>query len=854
VSGINVLVATAIPHFCVNTIAESVDARLDMTLVNGRWVDLDEVDDILESFPDSVRCALVIVGQTSRSNELAAKWLLQRKGLVVMYVDIVDEMVRFGLRDPNPVPLLNAVRELVESVDTESEERVARIRLSLVGPAPEDTGDESSVTEKCPEDLPEIEEPPVQEPPSQIVDPELLRASVKWLHSRLLQAVERKGEDEKDNSDSRPDADSDNHASVEEELDRALANSANSREPLAVAARTFDLGPIEFRIMLLGLAPELDLTFQQCMAFLLEDRSPRVGTMGLYCSLLGISPEDHAGLIDHGSLARWLVFEGFATRPAAADEPLRLDPFLAKWLVANGATLEEDPRVRRLLRLEPWPGASLLTSEADIKRAVELIHSLNHSKEEDWVMLDGDDSAGWKALIELGARRSQPPRPVPIRVEAARLMNVDVLEIEDAARRIGRMARLTRHPLIIDMTGAENGDGEADWLRTFFGSLRTTGCRPAVICSDKAGLARLLGTVAYEFKKEPALPMASRTAAMRAAAKLAGAFVTTEAATALVTRYPLQIDALEQAAALASSLPSGGSWASNATYERFTGALKELAAVGVSHLVDRIDPIFTLEQIVLPPDRKQQLYEIVDHVRLADRVLDEWKFREQLPYGRGVAALFFGSSGTGKTMAAMGIARQLGVQILRLDLARVISKYIGDTEKNLDRVFTDAQRSGAAILIDEADALFGKRSEVKDAHDRYANIEVAYLLQRMEAYEGIAILTTNLRKNIDPAFMRRLRFVVDFPRPDAASREKIWRQCLPEQSHQVTDAGFNQLARRLDLTGGQIRQTTLRAAFLAAAAGQKINLEHIAAAARAEMAKQGIPPVELDLTQIRRAA
>jgi len=288
--------------------------------------------------------------------------------------------------------------------------------------------------------------------------------------------------------------------------------------------------------------------------------------------------------------------------------------------------------------------------------------------------------------------------------------------------------------------------------------------------------------------------------------------------------------------------------------EYLTTACKELASEGISHLVERIDPIFNLADVILPPDRKQQLIEIVDHVRLAPRVLDEWKFRDQLPYGRGVAALFFGPSGTGKTMAAMGVARRLGIQILRLDLSKVVSKYIGDSEKNIDRVFTDAERSGAAILIDEADALLGKRSEVKDAHDRYANIEVAYLLQRMEAYEGLAILTTNMRKNVDSAFLRRLRFIVEFPRPDIEARQKIWRQCLPDESHELDGADFRQLARRIDLTGGQIRQITLRAAFIAAAADSPIRLEHIAQATRAELAKLGMPPIELDLTETRRAA
>jgi SpoVK/Ycf46/Vps4 family AAA+-type ATPase len=255
--------------------------------------------------------------------------------------------------------------------------------------------------------------------------------------------------------------------------------------------------------------------------------------------------------------------------------------------------------------------------------------------------------------------------------------------------------------------------------------------------------------------------------------------------------------------------------------------------------------MFRLDQVVLPADQKRQLSEVVDHVLLATQVLDHWNFRAQLPYGRGVAALFSGPSGTGKTMAALGIAHRLGIQVLRLDLSKVVSKYIGDTEKNIDQVFSDAQRSGAAILIDEAEALLGKRSEIKDAHDRYANIEVAYLLQRMEAYEGLAILTTNLRQNIDPAFLRRLRFIIEFPRPSVDARRQIWLQCLPQGAHVIDELAFRQLARRLDITGGTIRQITVRAAFLAAAADTLINMEHIDLAARAEFAKLGMPPIDL---------
>jgi SpoVK/Ycf46/Vps4 family AAA+-type ATPase len=205
-------------------------------------------------------------------------------------------------------------------------------------------------------------------------------------------------------------------------------------------------------------------------------------------------------------------------------------------------------------------------------------------------------------------------------------------------------------------------------------------------------------------------------------------------------------------------------------------------------------------------------------------------------------------------MAALAVAKRLGVQVLRIDLSRVVSKYIGDTEKNIDRVFEDARSSGAALLIDEADALLGKRSEVKDAHDRYANIEVAYLLQRMEAYEGLAIMTTNMRQNLDAAFLRRLRFIIDFPRPDAEAREKIWRRCLPENSHTLDAAAFRQLARKIDLTGGHIRQITLRAAFVAAADEKLIGLAHIAYATNAELAKLGRPAIALELPEDREAA
>jgi SpoVK/Ycf46/Vps4 family AAA+-type ATPase len=198
-------------------------------------------------------------------------------------------------------------------------------------------------------------------------------------------------------------------------------------------------------------------------------------------------------------------------------------------------------------------------------------------------------------------------------------------------------------------------------------------------------------------------------------------------------------------------------------------------------------------------------------------------------------------------MAAQAIARELGTETYVIDLSRVVSKYIGETEKFIDATFHDAQRAGAVLQIDEAEALFGRRSEVKDSHDRYANLEVAYLLQRMEAFDGVAILTTNLRQNVDQAFLRRLRFVIDFPKPDAAAREKIWRRCLPKGAP-IKDVNFRFLSRRMELTGGHIRQITVHAAFAAAGEGAKaIEMRHLVNATRAELVKLGMVTAERDL-------
>ncbi|WP_413199270.1 AAA family ATPase [Nostoc piscinale] len=255
----------------------------------------------------------------------------------------------------------------------------------------------------------------------------------------------------------------------------------------------------------------------------------------------------------------------------------------------------------------------------------------------------------------------------------------------------------------------------------------------------------------------------------------------------------------------------------------------------LDELAQPIESAVTWDDLVLPEAQRQVLRDIAAHVRQRAKVYEQWGFGNKGGRGLGISALFAGASGTGKTMAAEVIANELRLDLYRIDLSQVVSKYIGETEKNLRRVFDAAEAGGAILLFDEADALFGKRSEVKDSHDRHANIEVGYLLQRMESYRGLAILTTNLKASLDQAFLRRIRFIVQFPFPDVTQRNEIWQRIFPQQTP-TQDLDFSKLAK-LNVSGGNIRNIALNAAFLAADAGEAVEMKYILQAAKSEYAK-----------------
>jgi len=293
-----------------------------------------------------------------------------------------------------------------------------------------------------------------------------------------------------------------------------------------------------------------------------------------------------------------------------------------------------------------------------------------------------------------------------------------------------------------------------------------------------------------------------------------------------------------QGSRLAPALAAGGQPA------LVWNACRTMGRSKLDELAQHIEVAASWDDLVLPEAQKATLRQLAAHVRNRLKVHLEWGFAAKSTRGLGISGLFTGESGTGKTMAAEILARELALDLYRIDLSAVVSKYIGETEKNLRQVFDAADESGAVLLFDEADSLFGKRSEVKDSHDRYANIEVSYLLQRMEAYRGLAILTTNLKTALDTAFQRRLRFVVQFPFPDQAMREAIWRNTFPANAP-VAALDYSKLAR-LNVAGGSIRNIALNAAFAAAELGEPVSMNHLLSAAHHEASKRERPLTEAE--------
>jgi hypothetical protein len=313
----------------------------------------------------------------------------------------------------------------------------------------------------------------------------------------------------------------------------------------------------------------------------------------------------------------------------------------------------------------------------------------------------------------------------------------------------------------------------------------------------------------------------------------------------VAAKFRLSIEQIRAAAevSLISARSRGGATPSATDLD--LGA-RQASSSQLGELASHLEPAYAWSDLVLPERQLDLLRSVSAYLRHRDRVLSEWGYEATVSRTQGLKVLFAGESGTGKTMAAQVLGAQLGLDLFRVDLATIVSKYIGETEKNLERIFTAADGSNAILFFDEADALFGKRSEVSDSHDRYANIEVAYLLQRMEGYPGAVILATNFRRNIDDAFARRLDFVIDFPFPEPEDRRRIWGLVLPRAAPIADDVDLDFLANQFKLSGGAIRNCSLAAAFRAADEGSRIEMRHLVRAVAQEYGKQGRLTLEAD--------
>ena len=575
-------------------------------------------------------------------------------------------------------------------------------------------------------------------------------------------------------------------------------------------AKAFGLSTFEQAVLLLGAAMELDASFGAACAAAHGDPRRPYPSFGLALAAL---PEPHwSALLPSSPLRHWRLVD-VDTADSLTAGRLRLDERALHQLTGLSYV---DHRLRGLVEAvrsqdDPPPSQSAVA-----QRIAELWSPTLPPTSWPVIQLCGTDPAEQQAVAAAGCA------PLGLILYVLRAADVPAASSDRPALATlwDREAVLSGAALLIDAHDAAAPE-----------SMRTV----AAFVEDLQGPVLLNRRDPLRLSRRPALrldvapPTAAeqhqlwQTALGSQAERLNGHIGR------LVTHFRMSAQGIR--AASAAARPLVGADAGPALWE----ACRAQARPKLDDLAQRIDTAAQWDDLVLPAGSQQTLEEIAAHVRQRGQVYDAWGFGRRGPRGLGISALFAGPSGTGKTLAAEVLANTLNLDLYRIDLSQVVSKYIGETERNLARVFDAAEQGAAVLLFDEADALFGKRGEVKDSHDRYANIEVSYLLQRMELYRGLAILTTNLKDSLDPAFLRRLRFVVPFPFPDAAQRAAIWRRAFPAQTP-TASLSMERLAR-LAVTGGNIRNIALNAAFLAADAGEPVRIAHILRAARSEYAK-----------------
>ncbi|HEX8468594.1 MAG TPA: ATP-binding protein [Allosphingosinicella sp.] len=593
--------------------------------------------------------------------------------------------------------------------------------------------------------------------------------------------------------------------------DRLVRQSRGADPSLAInrLAAAFGLDRLEQDLLVLAAAPAIDPRFGLVYGFLADDLSRRALTPALAqriladtgVGLLALRAACEAG----GRLSRNAL-----VAPEAGDQPLMAGPLRCDERVLDLLMGRErcDPALARLVerdRIDSATADALGAVEAPLDRPIALVET------------GAADALLWTLAaahrLGLGVDRLDWPR-------WAAQPEATIPALLARALRDSRLAGAV--PLL------RGWDKAPPSVRAAVASAEA----PLAV-TGSAELWAETGLIAIGRQVPPAPPaaqVAAWSAAIEAEMPDADAGLAAELADTFTMRFD-EMGALARQAASAEE-PFGAA---------LRAAARRHAGLALADLAERLETTHGFDALVLPPQPMASLGDLVGSRATGPRVLVEWGLGAT--YGRraGLVALFAGPPGTGKTMAAGAVAHMLGIDLYRIDLSGVVSKYIGETERNLESIFQAAERATAVLFFDEADALFGKRSEVQDAHDRYANIEISYLLQRIERFDGVAILATNLKQNLDDAFMRRIDFVVDFPVPQAADRLRLWSKLTQSRAPLADDIDFESLAERYELTGGEIRSCALAAAHAAARDGVAIAMRHLVAAVAREYVKQGQP-------------
>ena len=675
---------------------------------------------------------------------------------------------------------------------------------------------------------------------------------------RMLDSVDFLGDHWKMDDTVRPAADE-----IDKELERRqdeirarMEASAKAGERLALPqlASTCGLSPAEVDVILIALAPELEPRYETLYAYLQNDVTRKRPSLDLALNLICrteqekiqarelFSPE---GPLLHFALVL-LVDEPYDRHPTSVRRFLKLDDSVTRFL------LDRQPTKSAPLELTVPENSigELESSEPTRKELQNLSAALEHNGTERtviqlWGTVDSPLKDAANALAHAWGRNA---------------LHVDLARLEptpDSLAALVRDAALWDNILVIARSG-EIAEPERE-KRARIEELLWSRIEESSITLIVLNFDEQLGSLPHAPHLWRVKIDAPDFSTSRQIWRTALSGVISDAdADRLADLFPFSRHRIQQTADMAvarARLRDNGK--PTPVVDDVMVAARDLSTPNLQRFAIGIDPRYRWNDLVLPEDRMRQLHSVAARLRYRSIVHRDWDFGEKLSRGRGLCILFAGPSGCGKTMAAEVLAHELSLRLFQIDLSTVVSKYIGETERNLSVIFREAEQSQCLLFFDEADALYGKRTEIRDAHDRFANIEVNYLLQRIEQYQGLVVLATNFQKNLDEAFLRRLQFVVEFPFPDEAAREKIWRLHFPDKSPRDENLDFQFLASQFKISGGSIRNVVIEAAFLAAeerGALGRITIDHIIEALKHEHQKQGRLVMKADLGPYARVS